>query len=217
MKLILSEEEHDRFKKLACQIYLFHKKKEEDYKKAIELSQKILKVNHDDIHALMLAGFANFRLKNRGKAFEIYKKVQELVENTNIQDNFTQLLVQEFEFYYKDIIIEQKIIDHLENELRTNRIEASLYKKLAVSYNFTKNFTESIKYYNIWLKKVPDDFESWFFLGEIHEEIEDWENAVNCFENATQIDPADDKLLGIREGAKQKIKDLNRKLKKEKN
>lgn len=217
-KLILSKEEHDyeRFKKLTCQIYLFYKKNEEDYKKALEFSKKILKLNNDDIHALMLAGFVNFRLKNRRKAFEIYERVEELAENTNIQDKFSQLLVQEFDISYKDIIIEQKIIDRLENKLRSEEIEDSLYKKLAISYHYIKNFTESIRYYHIWFEKEPDDYESWYYLGEIYEVIEDWSNAIYCFENATQIDPDGDKLIGIREGAKQKIKDLNRKLKKKK-
>lgn len=219
-KLILSKEEHvyDRFKKLACQIYLFYKNNEEDYKEAIELSQKILKFNTDNIcalHSLMLAGFANFRLKNRRKAFEIYERVQELfAENTNIQDNFSQLLVQEFDISYKDIIFEQKIIDRFENKLRSNQIEDSLYKNLAGSYHYTKNFTEAIKYYHIWLEKVSDNFESWFYLGEIYEEIEEWSNAIYCFEKATQIDPDDDKWLGIKEGTKNKINNLNRKLKK---
>lgn len=219
MKLILSKEEnlYDRFKKLACQIYLFYKKNEEDYKKAIELSRGLLRLKPGNIHGLMLAGFANFRLKNRREAFKIYERVEELfAENTNIQDNFSKLLVQEFDISYKDIIFEQKIIDRLENKLRSNQIEDSLYKNLAGSYHYTKNFTEAIKYYHIWLEKAPDDFESWFYLGEIYEEIEDWSNAIDCFENATQIDLADDKWLGIREGAKQKIKDLNRKLKKKK-
>lgn len=216
MKLILSKEEnlYDRFKKLACQIYLFYKKNEEDYKKAIELSRGLLKLKPGNIHALMLAGFANFRLKNRREAFELYERVQELAENINIQDNFTQLLIQEWNISYKDIIIEQKIIDRLENKLRSNQIEDNLYKKLAVSYNHTKNFTESIKYYHIWLEKAPNDFESWFYLGEIYEVIEDWSNAIYCFKNATQIDLDDDKLIGIREGAKNKINNLNRKLKK---
>lgn len=218
-KLILSKEEHDyeRFKKLPCQIYLFYKKNEEDYKEAIELSKKKLKLNNDDIHALMLAGFANFRLKNRRKAFDIYGRVQRLTKNTNIQDKFTQLLIQEWGVSYKDIIIEHKIIDRLENKLRSKQIEDSLYKKLAISYHYTKNFTEAIRYYHIWLEKEPDDYESWYYLGEIYEEIEDWSNAIYCFENATQIDTNEDKVIGIREGAKQKIKDLNRKLKKKKN
>ena len=218
MKLILTKEErdYDRFKKLACQIYLFYKKSEEDYKKAIEISEKILKFNTDNIHALMLKGFANFRLKNRREAFEIYERVQELfAEKTNIQDSFTQLLVQEWGVSYKDIIIEQKTIDRLEKQLRPKQRD-NLHKELAISYHYTKNFTEAIRYYHIWLEKEPDDYESWYYIGEIYEELEEWSNALNCFEIATQIDLDDDKWLGIKEGAKNKINNLNRKLKKKK-
>lgn len=208
--------EEIKFQELAFHIYLFYKKKEEDYKEAIEISKKILKLNSDNIHALMLKGFANFRLKNRREAFGIYERVEELADNSNIQDYFTQFLIQEFDISYIDIITEQKKIDRLENDLRSNRIEDILYKNLAISYHYTKNFTESTKYYLIWLDKVPDDYESWYYLGEIYEEIEDWSNAVRSFENAIQIDTNEDKVIGIREGAKQKIKDINRKLKEKK-
>ena len=211
------EHVYDRFKKLAFRIYLFYKKSEEDYKKAIKISEKILKFDENNIHALMLKGFVNFRLKNRREAFEIYERVEKLfAENTNIQDNFTQLLIREWGISYKDIIIEQKFIDNTENKLRSKQIEDSLYEELAISYNFTKNFTEAIKYYRMWLEKERNDYESWYYLGEICEEIEDFENALNCFENASKIDPADDKWLGIKEGAKNKINDLKRKLKKKK-
>jgi tetratricopeptide (TPR) repeat protein len=62
----------------------------------------------------------------------------------------------------------------------------------------TKDLKEAEKILRLSIKKKPDFFQSWFFLGQVYftsgtgkENLKDLNNAINTFNKATKLDPSD--------------------------
>ena len=92
--------------------------------------------------------------------------------------------------------------------------DIDLFRKLGEEYFSTKNYHKAIDNYERYLKKNIDDCEFWFYLAQIYELVEDWENAIRCYEQAKEIDPQADNLFGYEEASINKIIELREKLKK---
>ncbi|MFX1451304.1 MAG: HEAT repeat domain-containing protein, partial [Promethearchaeota archaeon] len=86
----------------------------------------------------------------------------------------------------KKLIINHSELSRLKNSIT---IEDNSINKFLNNFLDELRSEETIRKSEIDLEKYPNDANRWYTQGNNYIEIKDWQNAVECFQRATELDP----------------------------
>lgn len=205
---------------IVLEIYYYSK---EDYIKALSYSEKALSINPNNIYFLSKSGVIHTMLGNIEKSKECFKKAHDIKEDSYFANyweavSFTflgnfekakQLLIKAI---LKSMPNDSKAVLRLgvihinleeyeealvqfENALTIQINDATPYYYKAVIFEKIEKWDEAIIAYTTFLEKHPKNYEANLGLGRVMAIKEDFDKALEYFENVIRLKPDDDYTL----------------------
>lgn len=189
--------------------------KNKKYKDAIELYEKIVKSSSHKAAIYTNLGFGYGELKKYKQSLECYEKAKKYgMKNPQMRHNLANAYDKlggrkETIKQYEKIALSRPTMDVLDslaayymnakqydNAIRTykkmivlNPRKASVYSSLGYVYGLKKNTEKEIEYYNLSLKYDSENDDVYFNLGDAYEKKGMFQEALNSYTHAYELNP----------------------------
>ncbi len=158
--------------------------KKGQYKEALILGEKWIKLEPDSYVAQNEFGIIYFNLKDYRKAIKYYEKALELNPNeAGIYNNLAGVFY-DLESYYK-------AIKHCEKAIQLNPNDADFHNNFGKIYDRLKEYKKAIKNYEKAIQLDPNNAHFYNDIGNTFGDLKEYKKAIINFEKAIQLNPND--------------------------
>lgn len=156
--------------------------KNKKFEQAIQLWQKALEVNPQEIELLYSLGIINFELKKYDESINFLQKLLDLSPG-----HYKAMLILGTAFIKKRDF--DKAEEYIQKSIEINSEQKLAYINLGAVYSVQKNFTDGIKMFNKVVDKYPTEVRAHLGLAKIYAILDKTDEANGYFKKVIELDP----------------------------
>ncbi|MGB9636251.1 MAG: tetratricopeptide repeat protein, partial [Thermoplasmata archaeon] len=156
------------------------------YQEAVEILERIKKIEPNAINALILLGNAYFQLHNYVKALENYTAVLEQSENLEVRENIGRIYLATRKY--------EEALKHAEILIKNKPENVKYWLMKGEALRGLKRYIYALETYNKALKIHQRAPELWFGRGVVLANIGDLEEAIRSVEKAIEFESSTEAL-----------------------
>ena len=149
---------------------------------AIEKFKVVLRINPDNIDAMMRLAIAAIQIHQFDTAADYFRRVlNKQPDNPEIHFHLGSVLDETGDF--------EGAIHHLKQAITIAPDFIQVYNNLGLAYQHNNDYPQALNVFQKYISLNPGDPAAYNNLGIVHEKMSNFENAKQCFQNALDMNP----------------------------